>query len=70
MHIPPVHIPSSIVYRLSTMSSETDILEVNMSSGFAIRVLHEATLHDLIRARNCDVLQLLGERNRVLDERY
>lgn len=52
------------------MPSEDNNPEVNMSTGLAIRTLHEATLQDLIRARNYDVLQLLGERNLVLRERY
>ena len=43
---------------------------VTQEEGLAIRTLHEATLHDLVHARNYAVLHILHERNRLMRERY
>ena len=50
-------------------SSDTKNLGRQATVTF-LRTLHEATLQDLLRARNCATIQLLSERNKLIRERY
>jgi hypothetical protein len=52
------------------MSSEADTDRLRWARIFALRTLHEATLSDLLGARNYAAKQLLRERNDLLRERY
>ena len=52
------------------MSSEPDKDRLLWSQIFALRTLHEATLQELLGARNYATIQLLSERNSLLRERY
>jgi hypothetical protein len=52
------------------MASEADIDRLHWAHIFALRTLHEATLSDLLGARNYAAKQILRERNNLLRERY
>lgn len=52
------------------MSTEADLDRLRWAQIFALRTLHEATLEQLLGARNYAVRQLLRERNNVLRDRY
>lgn len=52
------------------MSTEADLDRLRWAQIFALRTLHEATLEQLLGARNYAVRQLLRERNDVLRDRY
>ena len=54
----------------SAMSSEADKARLLWSKIFAIRTLHEATLQELLGARNYATMQLLDEHNDLLCEQY
>lgn len=49
--------------------SYTNSPKINFSDKTTHRTVHEATLQDLLRARNYATLQLLKERNELLCER-
>jgi hypothetical protein len=52
------------------MASEADIDRLCWARIFALRTLHEASLSDLLGARNYAAKQILRERNKLLRERY
>ena len=52
------------------MSSEADKDRLLWSRILALQTLREATLQELLGARNYAALQLLSERNDLLRERY
>lgn len=52
------------------MTSEADIDRLRWAHIFALRTLHEATLSELLKARNSAAKQVLRERNNLLRERY
>jgi hypothetical protein len=69
------HCKSQSTYRAAythafAMSSEDNGRMLNFSDIITIRTVHEATLQDFLNARNFAVLQLLRERNQLLEEQY
>ncbi|KAI9440361.1 hypothetical protein H4582DRAFT_2055767 [Lactarius indigo] len=51
-------------------SPEPSPEDIPLANNLRARVLYEATLQDLLQARNYVVTQLLRERNSLLDERH
>ena len=60
-------------FSLCAMSSDSSPQihqKLDFRDNTTLRIAHEATLHDLLSARNYAALQLLEERNALLRERY
>lgn len=53
----------------SDSSTPSDIKHAPLDKRLVARVLYEATLQDLLQARNYATFQLLCERNDLADER-
>jgi hypothetical protein len=51
-----------------TQAETRPVLDFNNDT--TLRLIHEANLQDLLRARNYATIQLLEERNTLLRERY
>jgi hypothetical protein len=68
-HSLPCAVPLSLVVSCA-MSSPKNQQDLDFRDDKTIRIVHEATLQDLLRARNYPTLQLLEERNALLRERY
>ena len=52
------------------MSSPKPRPKLDFRDNMTLRIIHEATLQDLLQARNYAAIQLLEERNALLRERY